>query len=150
MHRVEDKGVNGPLRPWDAALNLPMANQMKHLKHLMLSRPFFDRIPDQTLIESEQKDDETYAIGTRDESGTYAFVYVPTGKTININTKELRGQVLNVWWYDPRTGATFMLGQTQNFGSFSAVCPSSGPGNDWILVVDDASKGYEKPGTVAY
>lgn len=150
MYKADEQGVNGPLRPWDVALNLPMANQMKHLKNLMLSRPFFDRIPDQGLIESQQQEDETYAIGTRDDSGTYAFVYVPTGKTININTKELRGQILNVWWYDPRTGATFPLGQTQNFGSFSAVCPSSGPGNDWILVVDDASKGYEKPGTVAY
>ncbi len=150
MYRLEDKGVNGPLRPYTEALNLPMATQMKHLKNLMLSRPYFDRIPDQKLIDGEQQEDAEYTIGTRDESGTYAFIYIPTGKTVNINTKDLRGQVLNVWWYDPRTGASFVLGQTQNFGSFSAVPPSSGPGNDWILVIDDARKGYDKPGTVAY
>lgn len=150
MHEASGKGVNGPLRPWQVALDLPMANQMKHLKNLMLSRPYFDRIPDQKLIEGEQNEDAEYAIGTRDDSGTYAFIYIPTGKTININTKDLRGQLLNVWWYDPRTGASFPLGQTQNFGSFSAVAPSTGAGNDWILVIDDARKGYDKPGTVAY
>ncbi|MGR3811827.1 glycoside hydrolase family 140 protein [Jiulongibacter sp. NS-SX5] len=150
MHTAKDAGVNNPLRPWHAALDLPMANQVKHLKNLMLSRPYFDRIPDQSLIESEQPEDLEYAIATRDDSGTYAMIYVPTGKTININTKELRGQLLNVWWYDPRTGATFLLGQTQNFGSFSAVAPSSGLANDWVLVIDDVRKGYDKPGTVAY
>lgn len=146
----KDSGVNGPLRPWKESLDLPMANQVKHLKNLMLSRPFFDRIPDQTLIEGEQTEDENYAVGTRDDSGTYAFIYSPSGKTININTKELRGQNLRIWWYDVRTGAAFMLGNTTNYGSFAAVPPSSGKGNDWVLVVDDASKGYDKPGTVAY
>ncbi|MFT7247606.1 MAG: hypothetical protein ACI97P_000374 [Arcticibacterium sp.] len=146
----EDTGVNGPLRSWKVALDLPMANQIKHLKHLMLSRPFFDRIPDQGLVDSEQEDNGDYVIGTRDESGTYAFIYFPTGKTVNINTKSLTGQKLKATWYDPRTGASFVLGQTQNFGSFSASPPSSGKGNDWVLVIDDATKGYDKPGTVAY
>ncbi|WP_341227862.1 glycoside hydrolase family 140 protein [uncultured Arcticibacterium sp.] len=150
MHVLNEKGVNGPLRPWKKSLDLPMANQVKHLKSLMLSRPYFDRIPDQGLIEGEQSDDENYTIGTRDESGTYAFIYCPTGKTVNINTKNLRGQNLRIWWYDVRTGAAFMLGNTVNYGSFAAVPPSSGKGNDWVLVIDDASKGYDKPGTVAY
>jgi hypothetical protein len=148
MFDIDQKPINGPLRPWKVALDLPMANQMKHLKNLMLSRPFFDRIPDQGLIEGEQKDDENYVIGTRDDSGTYAMLYFPTGKTANINTKELRGQNLRIWWYDTRTGASFLLGNTVNYGSFSAVPPSSG--SDWVLVIDDATIGYDKPGTVAY
>ncbi|AWV99268.1 glycoside hydrolase family 140 protein [Arcticibacterium luteifluviistationis] len=146
----KDKGAVSPIRNWKQSLDLPMANQMKHLKDLMLSRPFFDRIPDQTLIEGEQTEDGDYVIGTRDESGTYAFIYSPSGKTVNINTKNLRGQNLRIWWYDVRTGAAFMLGNTVNYGSFAAVPPSSGKGNDWVLVIDDASKGYDKPGTVAY
>jgi hypothetical protein len=150
MFDLDRKPINGSLRPWKVALDLPMANQMKHLKNLMLSRPFFDRIPDQGLIEGEQKDDDTYVIGTRDDSGTYAMLYFPTGKTVNINTKNLSGQNLKIWWYDTRTGASFLLGNTINYGSFSAVPPSSGSGSDWVLVIDDASKGYDKPGTVAY
>ena len=46
-----------PLRPWPQALDLPMANQVKHLKNLMLSRPFLSRIPDQSLINGEQAED---------------------------------------------------------------------------------------------
>jgi len=150
MYDTDKKPILGAVAPWHTALDLPMANQIKHLKHLMLSRPYFDRIPDQSLVEGEQEDDGDYVIGTRDESGTYAFIYFPSGKTANINTKSLTGQKLKASWYDPRTGASFVLGQTQNFGSFSASPPSSGKGNDWVLVIDDAAKGYDKPGTVAY
>ena len=148
MYDIGDKGVNGPLRPWKVALDLPMANQMKHLKNLMLSRPYFDRIPDQSIIDVDQKEDENYAVATRDDAGTYAFIYFPTGKTTNINTKNLAGQNLRIWWYDTRTGASFALGLMQNFGSFAATPPSSE--NDWVLVIDDAVKGYDKPGVVAY
>ncbi len=150
MFRKGQEGVNGPLRPWKEALEMPMATQIKHLKNLMLSRPYFDRIPDQGLIEGEQVDGNDYVTATRDDSGTYAFIYFPEGKTKNINTRNLKAEKLNIWWYDPRTGASFVIGQMQNFGSFSAVPPSSGKGNDWVLVIDDASKGYPKPGTVAY
>jgi hypothetical protein len=121
---------------------------MKHLKNLMLSRPYFDRIPDQSIIDVDQKEDENYAVATRDDAGTYAFIYFPTGKTTNINTKNLAGQNLRIWWYDTRTGASFALGLMQNFGSFAATPPSSE--NDWVLVIDDAVKGYDKPGVVAY
>ncbi len=150
MYDNSRKPINGPLRPWTEALKLPMANQMKHLKNLMLSRPYLDRIPDQGMIEGNQADDADYVIATRDDAGTYAFVYFPTGKNSIINTSGLKAQQLSITWYDPRTGATFAIGNLQNFGSFNAVPPSAGAGNDWVLVIDDASKKYGRPGNPAY
>ncbi|MFT4859940.1 MAG: hypothetical protein ACI9UV_000072 [Algoriphagus sp.] len=35
-------------------MNLEIANQVKHLKSLMLSHPYFERISDQSLIVGEQ------------------------------------------------------------------------------------------------
>lgn len=151
MYKADGVGVNGPLRPYNEALQLPMATQMKNLKNLMLSRPYFDRIPDQQLIENKQEENGIdYVAATRDDSGTYAFIYIPTGKPVIVNTKPIKSDMLGVWWYDPRTGATFFAGQVQNYGSFNAVPPSAGDANDWVLVIDDAKKGYERPGTVAY
>ena len=36
MYSLNKTPVNQPLRPWPQALDLPMANQVKHLKNLML------------------------------------------------------------------------------------------------------------------
>ena len=69
MYTNDKEGINGPLRPWPEALDLPMANQVKHLKNLFLSRPFLDRIPDQKMVIGEQIDDHNYVIATKGQSG---------------------------------------------------------------------------------
>ena len=43
-------GAYGAKKPWYEALNDPGYNQMKYLKNLMLTFPFFERIPDQSVI----------------------------------------------------------------------------------------------------
>jgi hypothetical protein len=70
-------------------MNLKVANQVTHLKKLMLCRPYFERISDQSLIVGEQQDDETYVSVTRDKSGSYALSYFPEGKTITIYLEKL-------------------------------------------------------------
>ncbi len=136
MFTQKRDGINKPLRPWPEALDLPMANQAKHLKNLMLSRPFLTRIPDQSLIVMEQEEDDQYIIGTRDSKGTYAMVYFPAGQKTNLNLSSLKGKKLTGWWYDPRTGAAFEADALQKSTSVTVTPPASGQGNDWVLVVD--------------
>ena len=138
--------INKPLRPWPEALNLPMANQVKHLKHLMLSRPYLSRVPDQSLIVGSQKEDEHYAVATRDAEGSYAMIYFPTGRTTALNLTELEGDLLNGWWYDPRTGAAFESDQIPNTPNSKVTPPSTGAGNDWVLVIDSTEDEFGAPG----
>jgi hypothetical protein len=138
--------VNGPLRPWPTALDLPMAHQAHHLKDLMLSRPYFSRIPDQELLALAQAEDEHFALATRDESGAYAMIYFPTGRELPVRTGRLSGDQLRGWWYDPRTGYALPI---EPFGKVPVRTfrpPSSGWGNDWVLVIDDASRHFGPPG----
>jgi len=107
MYKLDKEPINQPLRPWPVALDLPMANQAKHLKHLMLSRPVLSRIPDQSMIIGNQPDDNNYVIATRDSKGTYAMIYFPTGKTTLLDLSKLNGLKFYTWWFDPRTGNTF-------------------------------------------
>ena len=59
---------------WYEAMNLPGGADMKHVKDLMLSRPFVSRIPDQTLaVATYEEGDHIQA--TRGDG--YAFVYIP-------------------------------------------------------------------------
>lgn len=140
------KGINGPLRPWQLALDLPMANQVHHLKDLMLSRPFLSRIPDQSMIISNQEDNQDYVIATRDEHGSYAMIYFPTGKTIELNVDELEGKEFTTWWFDPRTGISIEGKILESIGSVSITPPSKGIGHDWVLVIDAMKSDFPIPG----
>lgn len=139
MYDLDKTPVNAPLKPWHKSLDLEVANQVKHLKNLMLSQPYFERIPDQSLIVEVQQDDETFVSATRNQSGSFAMFYFPNGKSISINLKNLEGQTFKMTWMDPRTGVEF----AGNDGSplakgtnLSISPPSSGRGNDWVMILD--------------
>lgn len=138
--------INYPLRPWKEALQLPLANQMKHLKNLMLSRPFLSRIPDQSMVLSKQEDDETYVIATRDSEGSYAMIYFPTGKTIELDLTSLNGDMVSGWWYDTRTGVSFQAASYPTDKMVDIMPPSQGKGNDWVLVLDAQESHFGRPG----
>lgn len=136
MYDIGRDPINGPLRPWEKALDLPMANQVKHLKKLMLSRPYLTRIPDPSLVITKQNDDENYVIATSDSKGTYAFIYFPTGKSVALNLNQLNGSKLKATWYDPRTGVYLNEKSISKSANYKPTPPSSGKGQDWVLVID--------------
>ncbi len=147
MFSLEREGINHPLRPWKVALDLPMANQVKHLKNLMLSRPFLTRIPAPYLVPGPQHDTDDYVIATADSEGSYTMFYFPTGKKVLLDFSALKGTKLRSWWYDPRTGNAFE-GPAITHGQLTIEPPSSGIGQDWVLVVDDAEYEFGAPGKV--
>jgi hypothetical protein len=127
-----------------AALDAPDAQQMKHLKHLLLSRSCLDRVPDQQLlVESFAVADHVSAARGRD----YAFFYASTGKPFTVRMGKISGTNVNAHWYDPRSGACTPEGVLPNSGSHCFTPPSTGSEIDWVLVLDDAVKDFPVPGT---
>jgi hypothetical protein len=45
-------------------------------------------------------------------------------------------------WYDPRDGTWRAAGEHANTGVRAFAAPTQGPQSDWLLVLDDAAKGY--------
>jgi hypothetical protein len=119
---------------------------MHHLRALMESRPFLTRIPDQSMIVGGVEQGPRHMQATRDESGSYAMIYLPAaGQTVTVDASKLSGKRLNAWWYDPRTGkAERIKGDYPVGGKLEFTTPAQGP--DWVLVLDDAAKRYPKPG----
>jgi hypothetical protein len=148
MYTNERQPINAPLRPWQKALDLPMAWQVQHLQHLMLSRPFLSRIPDQGMIVGPQLEGNDHVIATRDESGSYAMIYFPTGKSATVDLNKLSGTKYRAWWFDPRTGNAYSTGKFRNAGRQLFAPPTAGKGHDWVLVLDDAKRDFPVPGEV--
>jgi hypothetical protein len=133
---------------WKEALNAPGAKQIGHVKSLMLSRPYFTRIPDQSVIVGNTGEGSEHISATRDRAGSYMMIYLPIGQTVMVDMNKLSGSSAIGWWYDPRKGsATKIEGSLPTNRSQRFSPPSNGRGEDWVLVLDDESKGFAAPGT---
>jgi hypothetical protein len=144
--RTGEKLLFGADVPWADALEAPGALQMAHLKTLVLSRPVVTRIPDQRLLRDGGGTGRHHARATRDRDGAYAFVYVPSGAPITVDLTLLSGTSVRVWWFDPRDGSVRDGGEVSRRGSMEFRPPTSGEGQDWVLVLDDAQRGFSAPG----
>ena len=137
--------INFADRDWIDAVQRPGGRQMRYLRELVESRPFFSRIPDQALIAGGQGEGGGHLQATRDREGSYAFVYFPrSDQEATLDLSRLRPARLAVWWFDPRTGVATPAGDVPGKGSRVFRSPPYGP--DWVLVLDDPGSGYAPPG----
>jgi hypothetical protein len=139
--------------PWYEAIDQPGAGQMMYGRLLIESRPFLTRIPDNSIIVTDNVASSVPGNGsyryvaTRDLDGTYAMVYVPVGRKFSVHMDVIKGKDVVAWWYNPRNGEANQIGKYSNIGTQSFNTPTPGESLDWILVLDDASKKYPAPGT---
>lgn len=135
FYSPERPPINDPVFYWREAVYRPGARQLIHLKQLMLSQEYRERIPDQSLIVSEQGDASAHVRATRSAAGRYAFIYIPKPKQeIVVDLGKLSGRVI-AHWHDPRTGETERIGEFGRRGVQEFTTPLGGP--DWVLTLDD-------------
>ena len=153
MYAIGKEPVNRPLMEWKEAIDQPGAGQMIYGRMLLESRPFLTRIPDNSIVKNSSVVSSVPGAGaysfvaTRDTDGTYLMVYVPVGRKFTVNTSVLNADRLVAWWYNPRNGEATLIGKFNNTGEKELISPTPGESTDWVLVIDDASKQYKKPGT---
>jgi hypothetical protein len=129
---------------WYDVLDLPGAWDLMHARRLLESRPFISRVPDQSLIVPAYFPETDYVVATRGNG--YAFVYFPTGWTAEIILDKIGAKSVTAYWYDPRKGESMLIETFPGTRTKKFTPPSGGRGNDWILVLDDTSKGFKAPG----
>jgi len=138
FYRPGDKPSYGPKNYWYEAIDDPGAGQMQYVKQLMLSRPYFARVPDQSLIAGENGTRYDYVIATRGKN--YAFAYTYTGRPFEIRMGAIEGARVRASWYNPRDGSSKEIGVYGNSGARKFDPPGTpAPGNDWVLVLDSVN-----------
>jgi hypothetical protein len=161
-YRADPKGTltemeveDVPLLYWTEAINQPGAVQMQHARALLESRPFLTRVPDDSVIvtgpipTSMPGTGRYHFAATRDDRGSYAMVYAPVGRPFTVRMSKITGSSVVAWWFDPRTGKATRIGTFPNTGERSFTPPNLCEMNEWVLTLDDASKGFGTPGTRA-
>jgi hypothetical protein len=144
--------INNPLMPWFEAIDQPGAAQMQYGRWLIESRPFLTRVPDDSVIVPANPESSVPGAGlkryvaTRDSEGSYAMVYVPTGRPFKVRMNKVGGGKVKAWWYNPRNGQATAVGVFPNTGERQFMPPDAGENLDWVLVLDDATKNFPPPG----
>jgi hypothetical protein len=138
--------VLGADTPWYEALDHPGAFQMGHLRRLFESRPWEALVPDQGFVLSENLAGAAFIRAAVASDGSFAFVYSPEGAPFVVDQGRLGRRELTYWWFDPRYGRPYPLHTGTGTATQAFTPPSSGPGRDWLLVIDDPARGFPPPG----
>lgn len=136
MHKPTDNGsAYGSKKYWYQALDDDGAKQMIHLKNLLLSKSYFERVPDQSIINGSQGERYRYLAATRGKD--YAFIYDYTGRNFAVNMGKIEGKQIKAAWFDPKDGSRKPAGTFSNKGVRQFDPPGEeGEGNDWVLILE--------------
>ncbi len=157
MHKLGDGQFVGANMDWRRALHLPGANQMRHLRTLIESRPFDELEPVSGVV--RELDVNVYADSnlqprvrwtpvpdegaeitrpTAARGKDYIFVYLPVGSPAKYDLSHL-GDTVELWWYDPRHGTASTGGTVPSLTDW--IDPPA-TNEDWVLVA-------QRPGAFA-
>jgi hypothetical protein len=75
------------------------------------------------------------------------MVYAPVGRPFKVRMSTIEGARVKAWWFNPRDGRATPIGDFTNEGEREFIPPDSGEPLDWVLVLDDAARGFPPPGT---
>ena len=143
--------ISSARTPWREALAHPGAAQLGFMRGLFLSRPFLMLTPDQRVIARDVREGAAHLRAARAADGSYALVYTPYGYPVTLDLSRLTGDAVRAYWFDPRTGVATPIGTFAKASAEGSEMTFDPPGqvargNDWVLVVDEASRYASPPG----
>lgn len=133
--------------PWTDALNHPGATQMHYLRGLFTSRPFWQMRFESGLIVKDEADEDHAAQAALASDGSFAVLYMPLGTPVTVKLDKLSATEIKASWFNPRQNSSQKIGVFPKTADQRFVPPHSGRNNDWILVLEDASKTFPRLGT---
>jgi len=135
---------------WQTHIDTPGVAQLKIWKELFTALPWQDLVPDQdhSILTAgygtygtpqTRVSQSDYAAAAKTPDGALVVVYMPTARTITVNTGALRGAT-RARWFDPTIGA-FQDVPGSPFpksGSHSFTPPAKNHDgdSDWVLLLD--------------
>ena len=134
-------GSDGTVKSWYQALEDPGYNQMQYLTDLMLSFPYFERVPDQSIIVGKNGVKYDRLIATRGKD--YMLIYNYNSNVMKIDLRKISGKKKLLWWFNPSDGAISFIGTADNtIITMSPQIEKTDKINDRVLIAIDAEKNY--------
>jgi hypothetical protein len=131
----------GVSKHWREALQLPGAQQMRHLHDVFASVPWWKLRPAQELLgghpytvaqgsDGGGADVLRYVTAARTDDGRAAVLYLAAGGELRLDTSSLSGGLIATW-VNPRDGSRANAGRVEQ----GQVALRSPDGDDWVLIL---------------
>ena len=135
-------------QPWQGQLGSVGSTGQEIMGRLFRSREHWLLVPDinHTVLTAGYGFGTTISAAARTSDGRTIIAYIPNGNaaiiTIDMTKITSTTGTAKCWWFNPRNGATTLVGSFPNSGTRNFTPPDS---NDWVLVIDDASANLPVP-----
>jgi Protein of unknown function (DUF4038)/Putative collagen-binding domain of a collagenase len=133
---------------WEARLNTPAVTQLQKIRDLFAARTWWTLVPDDQdqlvtegrgtkLTEDVEQDvlDNDYATGARSPDGSWAVIYVPTARTLTIDTSRF-SLPWTANWIDPADASGPPTAAVIDGGRVTTPRANSDGGPDWLLLIE--------------
>jgi hypothetical protein len=124
---------------WRTALDYPAARQMRFVRRLFEQFPWYELVPDQSILASAPGDGPFRLVAARAGDGRFAIAYSPRGASFHVHMDKLASANVKARWYDPRDGSWRDIGEFANSGVREFNPPAHGDQDDWVLVLADGA-----------
>jgi len=136
MYSPKVNGILWPQVPWYEAIDHPGAFQMGIIKRLFTSRSFDKLVPNKEFIVSGPSVGGAKVKGALANDGTFAFIYTPFGEQFTVDKSYFKASKLRESWFDPRYGVEYPIHTSGTKGIQTYTPPTSGRGEDWVLIIE--------------
>ncbi|MEP6677447.1 MAG: glycoside hydrolase family 140 protein [Ferruginibacter sp.] len=119
---------------WQDELKVPGAGQMQYLKELILSKSYFDRVPDQSLVLSNG---EKYNRVMATRGINYAMFYVYNAHGFKVGIGKLNFKPTKATWFSPTDSQVIPI-KDFKYAVVKTFDPpgEKADGNDWVLILE--------------
>jgi hypothetical protein len=133
--------------PWYEALDYPGAFQAGYMHRLFASRPWQKLLPADNLLTNAPNVGGKIVKAALASDGSFLMVYTPFGSNFSVDLSKMSASNLQCWWYNPRNHTCILLKDMKNPKAVQLFDPPADEekGNDWLLVIDDASQNFTSP-----
>jgi hypothetical protein len=122
--------------PWWEALDHPGAFQMGYLRRLFERYSFAEMAPDAAVVLDGPRTGGAKVRAAVAVDGSFVVAYSPRGDRFTLDRSVLYSRRVRELWYDPRYGCFHHVHTSDNAGLQTYTPPTSGRGNDWVLVLE--------------
>lgn len=122
--------------PWQEAIDHPGAFQMGLLRRIFERYDYQQLRPSAGLVVDGPRHGGAKIRAALAQDNSFAFVYSPQGAPFSVDRAQLKGSEIKESWFDPRYGSAHLIHAGANGGIQTYTPPTSGRGNDWLLILD--------------
>lgn len=123
---------------WHIAMDYEGAYSMGIMRRLFEQYPWYQLVPDTSILASAQGEGEEHIQAAKAEDGSFAIIYLPLGNPVSIHLSSIAGKNVKALWYNTENGEFSEAGVYPNSGAQTFSVPGGEGVKDWVLVISSA------------